>query len=138
MSKPLPKEGTKEYYEMLTDEPSDFIDNGPVESKAAAEAAVNAAAAKVVKKATDADVGNEEESDVVKKLSQDLAVAQIDAANDKAEVIAVKSPKKKRAPKGLYKSQCDDTMKNIKHTINYIATHHKGQHRESVVCFIAT
>jgi hypothetical protein len=25
MSKPLPKEGTKEYYEMLADEPSDFI-----------------------------------------------------------------------------------------------------------------
>ena len=40
MSKPLPKEGTKEYYEMLADEPSDFIDNGPEESKTAAEAVV--------------------------------------------------------------------------------------------------
>ena len=102
----------------------------PEESKAAAEAAVNAAAAKVVKKAADADVGNEEESDVVKKLREDLAAAQLDAANAKAEVIAVKSAKKKRAPKGLYKAQCDDTMKKIKPTIKYIDTNHKGQHRE--------
>jgi len=102
----------------------------PEESKAAAEAAVNAAAAKVVKKAADADVGNEEESDVVKKLREDLAAAQLDAANAKAEVIAVKSAKKKRAPKGLYKAQCDDTMKKIKPTIKYIDTNHKGQYRE--------
>jgi hypothetical protein len=102
----------------------------PEESKAAAEAAVNAAAAKVVKKAADADVGNEEESDVVKKLREDLAAAQLDAANAKAEVIAVKSAKKKRDPKGLYKAQCDDTMKKIKPTIKYIDTNHKGQHRE--------
>ena len=73
----------------------------PEESKAAAEAAVNAAAAKVVKKAADADVGNEEESDVVKNLRADLAAAQIDVANVKVEVIAVKSDKKKRDPKGF-------------------------------------
>jgi len=102
----------------------------PEESKAAAEAAVNAAAVKVVKKAADADVGNEEESDVVKKLREDLAAAQLDAANAKAEVIAVKSAKKKSAPKGLYKAQCDDTMKKIQPTIDYIATKHKGKHRE--------
>ena len=106
----------------------------PEESKAAAEAAVNAAAAKVVKKA--ADVGNEE-SDEMKKLRAALAAAQLDAANAKteaanakAEVIAVKSAKKKRAPKGLYKAQCDDTMKKIKPTIKYISDNHKGQHRE--------
>ena len=99
----------------------------PEESKAAAEAAVNAAAAKVVKKA--ADVGNEE-SDEMKKLRADLAAAKLEAANAKAEVIAVKSAKKKRAPKGLYKAQCDDTMKKIKPTIKYISDNHKGQHRE--------
>ena len=106
------------------------------ESKAAAEAAVNAAAVKVVKKA--ADVGNEEESDEMKKLRADLAAAQLDAAkfktedaNAKAEVIAVKSAKKKkRAPKGMYKTQCDDTMKKIKPTIKYISDNHKEQHRE--------
>ena len=99
----------------------------PEESKAAAEAAVNAAAAKVVKKA--ADVGNEE-SDEMKKLRADLAAAQLDAANAKAEVIAVKSAKKKRAPKGLYKAQCDDTMKKINPTLKYIFNNHKEQHRE--------
>ena len=99
----------------------------PEESKAAAEATVNAAAAKVVKKA--ADVGNEE-SDEMKKLRADLAAAQLDAANAKAEVIAVKSAKKKRAPKGLYKAQCDDTMKKINPTLKYIFNNHKEQHRE--------
>ena len=99
----------------------------PEESKAAAEAAVNAAAAKVVKKA--ADVGNEE-SDEMKKLRADLAAAKLEAANAKAEVIAVKSAKKKRAPKGLYKAQCDDTMKKINPTLKYIFTNHKEQHRE--------
>ena len=102
----------------------------PEESKAEVEVAVNAASAKVVKKAADADVGNEEESDVVKKLRDTLAVAQLDSVNAKAEVIAVKSAKKKRAPKGLYKAQCDDTMKKIQPTIDYIATKHKGKHRE--------
>jgi hypothetical protein len=103
MSK-LPEKGTAKYYEMLADDPSDFIDDGPEESKAT-KAAVKAAASKVVKKAADADVGNEEESDVVKRLREDLAAAQLDAANAKAEVIDVKSAKKKRAPKGLYKTQ---------------------------------
>ena len=37
---------------------------------------------------------------------------------------------RKRVPKGLYKAQCDDTMKKIKPTIKYISDNHKGQHRE--------
>ena len=60
----------------------------PEESKAAAEAAVNAAAAKVVKKA--ADVCNEEESDVVKKLRADLAAAQLALAAKSAPLPRVK------------------------------------------------
>ena len=132
---------SQEYAEKLSEDPSQFYDDEPEESKAAAEAAVNAAAVKVVKKA--ADVGNEE-SDEMKKLRADLVSMQIekdalqkekdiavaDAANAKAEVIAVKSAKKKRAPRGLYKAQCDDTMKKINPTLKYIFTNHKGQHRE--------
>ena len=108
---------SQEYAEKLSEDPSQFYDDEPKESKAAA--------VKV------------EESDEMKKLRADLAAAQLDAANAKteaanakAEVIAVKSAKKKRAPKGLYKAQCDDTMKNIQPTIDYIATKHKGKHRE--------
>ena len=118
---------SQEYAEKLSEDPSQFYDDEPEESKAAAEAAVNAAAVKVVKKA--ADVGNEE-SDEMKKLRADLAAAKLEAANAKAEVIAVKSAKKKRAPKGLYKAQCDDTMKKINPTLKYIFTNHKEQHRE--------
>ena len=115
---------SQEYAEKLSEDPSQFYDDEPKESKVAA--------VKV------------EESDEVKKLRAALAAAQLDAANAKteaanakteaanakAEVIAVKSAKKKRAPKGLYKAQCDDTMKNIQPTIDYIATKHKGNHRE--------
>ena len=118
---------SQEYAEKLSEDPSQFYDDEPEESKAAAEAAVNAGAVKVVKKA--ADVGNEE-SDEMKKLRADLAAAKLEAANAKAEVIAVKSAKKKRAPKGLYKAQCDDTMKKINPTLKYIFTNHKEQHRE--------
>ena len=70
----------------------------PEESKAAAEAAVNAAAAKVVKKA--ADVCNEEESDVVKKLRADLAAAQL--------ALAAKS-----APRKKVKYDHETTKKNL-------------------------
>eukprot|EP00001_Collodictyon_triciliatum_P163672 28817_2 len=126
MSKMTP---SQEYAEKLAEDPSQFYDHEPEESKAAAEAAVNAAAVKVVV--------NAEESDEMKKLRADLAAAKLetanaklDAANAKAEVIAVKSAKKKRAPKGLYKAQCDDTMKKINPTLKYIFNNHKEQHRE--------
>ena len=73
---------------------------------------------------------SEEESAVIKKLRADLAAAQLDAANAKSEALAAKAAKKKRAPKGLYKAQCDDTMKKIEPTLEYIFTKHKKQHRE--------
>ena len=101
---------SQEYAEKLSEDPSQFYDD---------------AAVKV------------EESAEVKKLRADLASMKIE--KDKlqkekdiavAEVIAVKSAKKKRAPKGLYKAQCDDTMKKINPTLKYIFTNHKGQHRE--------
>ena len=101
---------SQEYAEKLSEDPSQFYDD---------------AAVKV------------EESDEVKKLRAALAAAQLDAANAKteaanakAEVIAVKSAKKKRAPKGLYKAQCDDTMKKINPSLKYILANHKEQHRE--------
>jgi hypothetical protein len=70
-------------------------------------------------------VGNEEESDVIKKLRADLAAAKLVAVNAKAEALAVKSAKKKRAAKGLYKAQCDDTMKKINPSLKYILANHK-------------
>ena len=51
MSKPLPEKGTAEYYEMLADDPSDFIDDGPEEGKTAAKAAKKAADGKVAAQA---------------------------------------------------------------------------------------
>ena len=116
MSKPLPEKGTAEYYEMLADDPSDFITD-PEESKAAKDA-VKAAAGKVaVQAAAGAGADNEEESDLVKKLRAELAAAN------------AKSAKKTRAPKGLYKTQCDDATKKIKPTIKYIKDNH-NVHRE--------
>ena len=116
MSKPLPEKGTAEYYEMLADDPSDFITD-PEESKAAKDA-VKAAADKVaVQAAAGAGADNEEESDLVKKLRAELAAAN------------AKSAKKTRAPKGLYKTQCDDATKKIKPTIKYIKDNH-NVHRE--------
>ena len=101
---------SQEYAEKLSEDPSQFYDD---------------AAVKV------------EESDEVKKLRADLASMKIE--KDKlqkekdiavAEVIAVKSAKKKRAPNGMYKAQCDDTMKKINPTLKYIFNNHKEQHRE--------
>jgi hypothetical protein len=120
MSKPLPEKGTAEYYEAVADEPSDFIDDGPEESKTA-KAAVKAAAAKVVvQAAAGAGADNEEESDLVKKLRAELAAAN------------AKSAKKTRAPKGLYKTQCDDAIKKIKPTIKYI----KDNHNVHLECYM--
>ena len=116
MSSLRPKKGTAEYYEAVADEPSDFITE-PEESKAAKDA-VKAAAGKVaVQAAAGAGVDNEEESDLVKKLRAELAAANAKAA------------KKTRAPKGLYKTQCDDATKKIKPTIKNIKDNHNA-HRE--------
>ncbi len=114
MSKPLPEKGTAEYYEMLADDPSEFITD-PEESKATKDA-VKAAADKVaMQAAAGAGVDNEEESELVKKLMPEL-----DAANAKSA--------KKRDPKGSYKTKCDEVLKNIKPTIKYIFDNHKDEH----------
>ena len=120
MSSPLPEKGTAKYYEAVADEPSDFIDDGPEESKAA-KAAVKAAAAKVVvQAAAGAGADPEEESDLVKQLRAELAAAN------------AKSAKKPRAPKGLYKTQCDNATKKIKPTIKYI----KDNHNVHLECYM--
>ncbi len=91
----------------------------PEESKAAKDA-VKAAASKVAVQATaDAGVDPEEESDLVKKLRAELAAANAKSA-------------KKRAPKGLYKTQCEDTIKKIKPTIKYI----KDNHNVHLECYM--
>jgi hypothetical protein len=90
------------------------IDDGPEESKAAKEA-VKTAAAKVAKK-VDAD-------------DYDKIVAE----NKKLkEELALKSAKKTRAPKGLYKTQCDAVTKKIAPTIKYI----KDNHNVHLECYM--
>ena len=110
------EKASQEYAEKLAEDPSQFYDDEPEESKAAAKAAKKAADVKVaVQAAAGAGADNEEESDLVKQLRAELAA---------------KSAKKQRAPKGLYQSQCVDTMKKIKPTLKYILDTHKDQHRE--------
>jgi hypothetical protein len=106
------------YFETLSEDPSDLIINEPEESKAAKDA-VKAAAGKVaVQAAAGAGADNEEESDLVKQL--------------RAELAAAKSAKKTRAPKGLYKTQCEDVIKKIKPTIKYI----KDKHNVHLECYM--
>ena len=113
------EKASQEYAEKLAEDPSQFYDDEPEESKAAAKAAKKAADVKVaVQAAAGAGADNEEESDLVKQLRAELAAAN------------AKSAKKQRAPKGLYQSQCVDTMKKIKPTLKYILDTHKDQHRE--------
>jgi hypothetical protein len=89
----------------------------PEESKAAKDA-VKAATGKVaVQAVAGAGVDPEEESDLVKQL--------------RAELAAAKSAKK-RAPKGLYKTQCEDAIKKIKPTIKYI----KDNHNVHLECYM--
>ncbi len=118
------------YYETLSEDPSDLIINEPEENKAAKDA-VKAAAGKVVMQAAAASkvamqaaagagADNEEESELVKKLRVELAADN------------VKSVKKTRVPKGLYKTQCDDTIKKIKPTIKYI----KDNHNVHLECYM--
>ena len=121
MSKMTPSQeyaekASQEYAEKLAEDPSQFYDDEPEESKAAAKAAKKAADVKVVVQAAGgAGADNEEESDLVKQFRAELA-----AANSKSA--------KKRAPKGLYKTKCDDALKNIKPTIKYIFDKHKDEH----------
>ena len=50
---------------------------------------------------------------------------------DKDRALGAYTPAaKKRAPKGLYKTQCDDALKKIETTIKYIEDKHKDEHRE--------
>ena len=108
---------SQEYAEKLSEDPSQFYDDAAVKVEESAE----------VKKLR-ADLASMKiEKDKLQK-EKDIAVA--DATNAKAEVIAVKAAKKKRAPNGMYKAQCDDTMKKINPTLKYIFTNHKEQHRE--------
>ena len=107
---------SQEYAEKLSEDPSQFYDDAAVKVEESAE----------VKKLR-ADLASMKiEKDKLQK-EKDIAVA--DATNAKAEVIAVKAAKKKRAPNGMYKAQCDDTMKKINPTLKYIFNNHKEQHR---------
>jgi hypothetical protein len=101
---------------------ADYDKDEPEESKAAAEAAVNAAASKVVKK-VDAD-------DYDKIVAENNKIV---AENKKLkEELAVKSAKKTRAPKGLYKTQCNAVTKKIAPTIKYI----KDNHNVHLECYM--
>ena len=117
MSKPLPEKGTAEYYEAVADEPSDFIDDGPEEGKVAAKAAKKAADGKV---AAQAAPTQKEIDDFMARMTPE----------DKDRVLGAYTPAKKRAPKGAHKTKCDDALKNIKPTLEYIKDNHKDEHLE--------
>ena len=92
----------------------------PEESKAAAKAAKKAADGKVAVQAAPTQ----------KEI--DVFMARM-TTEDKDRVLVahgVSPAAKKRAPKGLYKSQCDDALKKIETTIKYIEDKHKDEHRE--------
>ena len=114
------------YYETLSEDPSDLI-NEPEESKAAKDA-VKAAAGKVaVQAGAGADVATQA-APTQKEI--DAFMARM-STEDKDRVLGAYTPAaKKRAPKGLYKTQCDDALKKIETTIKYIEDKHKDEHRE--------
>jgi hypothetical protein len=128
MTSPLPEKGTAKYYEAVADEPSDFIDDGPEEGKVAAKAAKKAADGKVAVQAADGKVAvqaaptQKEIDDFMARMTTEDKARTLDAMGA--------TPAKKRAPKGLYKTQCDDALKKIETAIKYIEDNHKGQHRE--------
>ena len=117
------------YYETLSEDPSDLIINEPEESKAAKDA-VKAAAGKVaVQAAAGADVPVQVPP-TQKEIEEFMARM---TTEDKERVLVahgVSPAAKKRAPKGLYKTQCDDALKKIETTIKYIEDKHKDEHRE--------
>ena len=125
------EKASQEYAEKLAEDPSQFYDDEPEESKAAAKAAVNAAAGKVaVQAGAGADVAAQT-APTQKEIDAFLARM---TPEDKNRVLVAHgvSPaaKKQRAPKGLYQTQCVDVMKKIKPSLKYILDKHKEQHRE--------
>ena len=121
MSKPLPKEGTKEYYEMLADEPSDFIVDGPEESKTAA--------GKVVKKTADekekrfqaalaekaaAEAAQKEIDDIVSKLAPDQKERMVAAMGVVAAAATAASPLS-RHPNYDHETKQKNLVKNTEH-----------------------
>ena len=121
---------SQEYAEKLSEDPSQFYDDEPEESKAAAKAAVNAAAGKVaVQAGAGADVAAQT-APTQKEIDAFLARMTPEDKNRVLVAHGVSPAAKKRAPKGLYKTQCDDALKKIETTIKYIEDKHKDEHRE--------
>ena len=60
------------------------------------------------------------------------AAAKSEVLAAKSEALAAKSAKKTRAPKGLYKTQCDAVTKKIASTIKYI----KDNHNVHLECYM--
>jgi hypothetical protein len=120
------------YYETLSEDPSDLIINEPEESKAAKDA-VKAAAGKVaVQAAAGADVPVQA-APTQKEI--DAFMARM-TTEDKDRVLVAygvsPAAKNTRAPKGLYKTQCEDAIKKIKPTIQYI----KDNHNVHLECYM--
>ena len=120
------------YYETLSEDPSDLIINEPEESKAAKDA-VKAAAGKVaVQVAAGADVPAQ--AAPTQKEIADFMARMTPEDKDRVLVAYGVSPavKKTRAPKGLYKTQCDAVTKKIASTIEYI----KDNHNVHLECYM--
>ena len=98
---------------------ADYDKDEPEESKAAAKAAKKAADIKV---AVQAAPTQKEIDAFVARMNPD--------DKDRVLVAMGVSPaaKKTRAPKGAYKTKCDDALKNINPTIQYIFDKHQDEH----------
>ncbi len=120
------------YYETLSEDPSDLIINEPEESKEAKDA-VKAAAGKVAMQAA-AGAGVAAQAAPTQKEIADFMARMTPEDKDRVLVAYGVSPaaKKTRAPKGLYKTQCEDAIKKIKPTIKYI----KDNHNVHLECYM--
>jgi hypothetical protein len=129
MSTPPLNKGTRMYYETLSEDPSDLI-NEPEESKAAKDE-VKAAAGKVVMQAAaGADVPAQ--AAPTQKEIADFMARMSPEDKDRVLVAYGVSSKKTRVPKGLYKTQCEDAIKKIKPTFKYI----KDNHNVHLECYM--
>jgi hypothetical protein len=107
------------YYETLSEDPSDLI-NEPEESKTAKDAVKDGASKVAVQTAAGADVAAQ--AAPTQKEIDDFMARMTTKDKDLVLVAYGVSPagKKTRAPKGSYKTQCEDVTKKIKPTIKYI------------------
>jgi hypothetical protein len=109
---------------------TDYDKDEPEESMVVAKAAVKVAAVKVPVHPADANVAAQAAHTQKEIEAFMVRITTEDKDRVLVAVYGVSPEAKKREPKGLYKTQCDDTLKKIETTIKYIEDKHKDEHRE--------